>query len=555
MGYQGENNNMMDANVDAHVGEHIVPKMFSYANDEDTVLAVNQLQNQNTEDSSVIMNLWNKLKFYTLPLAPSTTNLVERSSQIMSLQAKEISGNKDSWNKESESELDFILKPQRPTKYCLNYIRKIRPVVTNILDKNSQVTFVQQTLKPSRKCEAKSDVSYLLNTKQYQEPEACTYIDQCQERPPPSFSFQRLDSGIEELPYPRSTRCQIDLNSERIVDSCFVDSFCHNRTQTQIDLDSLYISTMIRTVVNQATCLSEDRVAETGKLQGCHKAISFFIDIREPFEQKPLGEEYKFLACDECDSMFSDKCSESSDEDYSDDDFIFFHESSNEEMDGFGFNFTLNACNPTELSCSVRATSTGCFDISMDTSARQNPRNANKESSVSVKIGVRLGSDGKTCESSEYNSCDVNECVDLNDPSSFEFGSEFTHTNSLKTFTSSFTVGKNPSGSDDNESILINSNHASEVTDKNISDNPKTNFCDTNNIVKKKCRKKVCFQKDEDLVEVHQMIQWDFAYREARKGTWELEAVDRWRFMQRINDLELILSPCLRRKLELMQNM
>ena len=544
MGYQGENNNMMGDNVDVHVYEH----------NEDSVLAVHQLQNECNEDTSVIMNLWNKLKFYT-SLAPSTTNLVERSSQIISLQAKEISGNKDSWNKESDSELDFMLKPQRSSKDCLKYIRQIRrPVVTNISEENSQVTFVEKTCEPSWKCEAKSDFSYLLSTKQYQEPEACNYIEQCQGRPPPSFSFQRLDSGIEELPYPSSARCQIDLNSEHLVDSCFVDSFCHYRTQTQIDSDSLYISTMIRTVANQATCLNKDRMARSGKLQGCHKAISFFVDMREPFKQKPLGEEYKFLVYDECDSMFSDKCSASSNEDYSDDDFIFFHESSSEETDGCSFNFTLNPCNPNELSCSLGATSTGRFDLSMDTSPHQNPRSANKESSVSVKIGVRLSSDGKTCESPKYNSCDVSECVDLNDPSSFEFASEITHTDSLKTFTSSFKVGHNRNN-ESSQSTPINSYHASEVTDKNISDNPKTPFCDTKNTEKKKSRKKVCFQTDEDLVEVHQMIHWDFAYRKARKGTWEQAAADRCRFMRRINEFELILSPCLRRKLELMQNM
>jgi len=37
-----------------------------------------------------------------------------------------------------------------------------------------------------------------------------------------------------------------------------------------------------------------------------------------------------------------------------------------------------------------------------------------------------------------------------------------------------------------------------------------------------------------DTVEVHHMITWSYAYREARKGKWEQEARDRERFRQRI---------------------
>ncbi|XP_076753583.1 protein phosphatase 1 regulatory subunit 15 [Xylocopa sonorina] len=44
---------------------------------------------------------------------------------------------------------------------------------------------------------------------------------------------------------------------------------------------------------------------------------------------------------------------------------------------------------------------------------------------------------------------------------------------------------------------------------------------------------------------VHVMIQWDFAYRAARKGPWEEMARDRERFRGRINCIERVLNPIL----------
>jgi hypothetical protein len=542
--YQGENNNMMDTNGGVGVKEHTVPKISSYLNSVDTVLAVNQLQNECKKDSSVVLNLWNKLNSYTLPFAPCKTNLLEQRSQVITLPGnKQIdSASKDFRNKERDSELDFRLNSQQSSKGCLEYIRPIRPVLTSFFEENRPVTFLKQTCERSwkKKCETESDFTYFfLNSKQYQETEDPNCIEQCQNRPPANFSFQRLDSGIEDPVYPRRTRCQIDLNSKHLIDSCFVDSSFH--CTSQIDLDRLYISTMIRTAANRTACLGKDGMGGVDRIR---KSISFFIDIRDPLEQKPLGEKYKFLVCEECDSMFSDKCSDSydDDDDYSDDDFIFFHESSSEETDGCGFNFTLNTCNPAELSCSVSANSTSRFDISMNTSVHQNSGNANKESCVSLKIGVRPGGIGQTSDSHKLNSSDADECVDCD-----EFTSEITYTGSLKTFAGSFCVSNNSSESD--VSPVRNSYH--EVTNGNLPSDLKTTPCHTE---KKKSRKKVCFQKDDDLVKVHQMVHWDFAYREARKGTWELEAVDRCRFMRRIHELEEILSPCMRRKLELIQN-
>ena len=62
--------------------------------------------------------------------------------------------------------------------------------------------------------------------------------------------------------------------------------------------------------------------------------------------------------------------------------------------------------------------------------------------------------------------------------------------------------------------------------------------------------RKVHFRTDVDLAIIHYMKQWDFAYREARKGPWELAAADRCRFGRRIKELDQVISPCLQRKLQ-----
>lgn len=42
--------------------------------------------------------------------------------------------------------------------------------------------------------------------------------------------------------------------------------------------------------------------------------------------------------------------------------------------------------------------------------------------------------------------------------------------------------------------------------------------------------------------EVHVMRTWDFAYRQARKGEWEIAARDRERFKNRIHETGKVLS-------------
>ncbi|KAF5306573.1 hypothetical protein FQR65_LT07300 [Abscondita terminalis] len=65
--------------------------------------------------------------------------------------------------------------------------------------------------------------------------------------------------------------------------------------------------------------------------------------------------------------------------------------------------------------------------------------------------------------------------------------------------------------------------------------------------------KKVRFANPDQLCEVHPMVQWSYAYRNARKGPWEQYALDRMRFQNRINNskpvLEYVLQPAHRNEI------
>ncbi len=62
-------------------------------------------------------------------------------------------------------------------------------------------------------------------------------------------------------------------------------------------------------------------------------------------------------------------------------------------------------------------------------------------------------------------------------------------------------------------------------------------------------RKQVRFKSDAELVEVHTIVAWQYAYRAARKGPWEQFARDRCHFRRRINSVSTILEPCLLSKI------
>lgn len=79
-------------------------------------------------------------------------------------------------------------------------------------------------------------------------------------------------------------------------------------------------------------------------------------------------------------------------------------------------------------------------------------------------------------------------------------------------------------------------NTCDEESDDTLAQQPDSGFED----------KKVRFNLK---TEVHVMRMWDFAYRQARKGEWEMAARDRERFRKRIEETEKILKPVFERDL------
>lgn len=69
-------------------------------------------------------------------------------------------------------------------------------------------------------------------------------------------------------------------------------------------------------------------------------------------------------------------------------------------------------------------------------------------------------------------------------------------------------------------------------------------------ICKRKQKKKVHFKPENELTTLHPMFVWNFAYKQARKGTWEADALDRLRFQKRVKELDQILTPVLLAKLK-----
>lgn len=55
----------------------------------------------------------------------------------------------------------------------------------------------------------------------------------------------------------------------------------------------------------------------------------------------------------------------------------------------------------------------------------------------------------------------------------------------------------------------------------------------------------VQFAEDKNLVKTHKIVAWDFAYRAARKGPWEMYARDAARFKARIIEKGSIIAPIL----------
>lgn len=67
-----------------------------------------------------------------------------------------------------------------------------------------------------------------------------------------------------------------------------------------------------------------------------------------------------------------------------------------------------------------------------------------------------------------------------------------------------------------------------------------------NSDLRKKCKKTVAFAAEKELVTIHPMVKWSFAYQAARKGCWQTCALDRAHFHRKIQQCEEILEPVLK---------
>lgn len=66
-------------------------------------------------------------------------------------------------------------------------------------------------------------------------------------------------------------------------------------------------------------------------------------------------------------------------------------------------------------------------------------------------------------------------------------------------------------------------------------------------------RRHVTFKPDSELVVVHHMITWNFAYRSCRKGPWEQYVIDRDHFRRRVEEFGKIFQPCFAKRKQQLQ--
>lgn len=83
---------------------------------------------------------------------------------------------------------------------------------------------------------------------------------------------------------------------------------------------------------------------------------------------------------------------------------------------------------------------------------------------------------------------------------------------------------------------------------KVIENDIKSDLDSTDNIEKSKC---VRFAVDSELVTVHHMFAWSYAYKQSRKSVWVEAASNRFHFKRRIDTVATVLEPVLQKKLSL----
>lgn len=93
------------------------------------------------------------------------------------------------------------------------------------------------------------------------------------------------------------------------------------------------------------------------------------------------------------------------------------------------------------------------------------------------------------------------------------------------------------------DKFIMNRTSCQDVECKSSEDLPANSTGKT--VSRQTSKKKVHFKPDSELAIVYPMIVWNFAYKQARRGTWEADALDRLRFQKRVKELDEILTPIL----------
>ena len=94
---------------------------------------------------------------------------------------------------------------------------------------------------------------------------------------------------------------------------------------------------------------------------------------------------------------------------------------------------------------------------------------------------------------------------------------------------------------DETDKDMENCDRVTESTDEQVPSTP-------TGAVKEKKKVKFADEHSLELVKVHNLVHWNFAYRSARKGRWMQEACDRMRFQHRIDRISTIVSPVLEKE-------
>ena len=68
-------------------------------------------------------------------------------------------------------------------------------------------------------------------------------------------------------------------------------------------------------------------------------------------------------------------------------------------------------------------------------------------------------------------------------------------------------------------------------------------------------RRHVTFKPDSELVVVHHMVTWNFAYRSCRKGPWEQYVIDRDHFRRKVEEFGKIFEPCYAKRKQQLQSL